>query len=196
MEKTTKVVINRARLSYCHLFEAHAVNANAKQKYSVSILVDKKDVKTIEAIKAAVNAAAAEGKSSKFGGKIPVNIKLPLRDGDTERDDEAYKGMYFINASSINAPSVLERLADGSMVKVIDDETVYSGCYAAVSVNFYPFNAEGNKGVACGLNGVLKIEEGPRLSGGGSAAEDFTAAGLAADANDVDLGLGGDECPY
>lgn len=31
---------------------------------------------------------------AKFGGKKPnkAAIKLPLRDGDIERDDEAYKG--------------------------------------------------------------------------------------------------------
>ena len=39
---------------------------------------------------------------AKFGGKKPnkAAIKLPLRDGDIERDDEAYKGHYFINANS------------------------------------------------------------------------------------------------
>lgn len=33
---------------------------------------------------------------AKFGGKKPnkAAIKLPLRDGDIERDDEAYKGHY------------------------------------------------------------------------------------------------------
>ncbi len=33
---------------------------------------------------------------SKFGGKIPPNLKNPLRDGDVERpDDESYTGHYF-----------------------------------------------------------------------------------------------------
>lgn len=48
---------------------------------------------------------------AKFGGKKPnkAAIKLPLRDGDIERDDEAYKGHYFINANSTTAPQIVDR---------------------------------------------------------------------------------------
>ena len=59
---------------------------------------------------------------AKFGGKKPnkAAIKLPLRDGDIERDDEAYKGHYFINANSTTAPQIVDRA-----VKPILDRSEY-----------------------------------------------------------------------
>jgi hypothetical protein len=41
--------------------------------------------KTLQAINDAITAAAEEGKTSKFGGKIPTQQKKPLRDGDEEK---------------------------------------------------------------------------------------------------------------
>lgn len=83
---------------------------------------------------------------AKFGGKKPnkAAIKLPLRDGDIERDDEAYKGHYFINANSTTAPQIVDR----AVKPILDRSEVYSGCYARVSLNFYAFNSNGNKGIA------------------------------------------------
>ena len=70
-----------------------------------------------------------------------------MRDGDTERDDEAYKGHYFINANSTTPPQIVDKYVK----PILDRNEVYSGCYARVSLNFYAFNSNGNKGVACGL---------------------------------------------
>ena len=46
-----------------------------------------------EQLREAVDAAIEDG-IAKFGGKKPPkgSLKLPLRDGDLEREDEAYKG--------------------------------------------------------------------------------------------------------
>ena len=74
------------------------------------MLIPKDDIETINAINAAVNAAIEEG-IAKFGGKKPNKgaIKLPLRDGDVERDDDAYKGHYFLNANSTTAPQIVDK---------------------------------------------------------------------------------------
>jgi hypothetical protein len=48
-----------------------------------------------------------------------------------------------------------------------------SGDYCNVSVNFYPFNANGNRGVAAGLGNIQKVKDGERLSGRTNAASDF-----------------------
>lgn len=66
-------------------------------------------------------------------------IKLPLRDGDIERDDEVYKGHYFLNASSKEAPQIVDRRVQ----PILDQSEVYSGCYARVSLNFYAFSSNG-----------------------------------------------------
>lgn len=109
---------------------------------------------------------------AKFGGKKPnkATIKLPLRDGDTERDDEAYKGHYYINANSTTPPQIVDKYVK----PILDRNEVYSGCYARVSLNFYAFNSNGNKGVACGLGNIQKIRDGESLGGRSSATDDFS----------------------
>ncbi|MBP3037957.1 DUF2815 family protein [Bacillaceae bacterium Marseille-Q3522] len=167
--KDTKVVTGKIRLSYAHLFEPHAVEEGQDKKYSTAILIPKSDKKTLRAIKTAVEAAKEAGKST-FGGKIPVNLKTPLRDGDEERpDQEEYAGHYFLNASSKTKPGVV----DSHLKPILDSEEVYSGCYARVSINFYAFNKAGNKGIACGLNNVQKVADGDYLGGRSRAEDDF-----------------------
>ncbi len=117
-----------------------------------------------------MDAAIKDG-AAKFGGKIPPKgtLKLPLRDGDAERDDEAYKGAYFVNANSTTAPQIVDR----AVQPILDRSEVYSGCYARVSINFYAFNTNGNKGTACSLGNIQKVRDGEPLSGRTSAADDF-----------------------
>ena len=165
---STKVITGKVRFSYAHVFEPSAINEGDDKKYSVSILIPKKDLETLAKIKNATEAAKQEGKG-KWNGKIPTVLKLPLRDGDAERpDDEAYEGMMFLNASSKNRPGIVDENTDPVMSK--DD--FYSGCFGRASVNFYAFNVSGNKGIAVGLNNLQKLEDGDRLSGGGSSASD------------------------
>ena len=168
-KNTTKVVTGVVRLSYANVWEAVSINGGTP-KYSVSLIIPKSDTKTIEAINAAVDAAIKEG-AAKFGGKIPnkAALKLPLRDGDVERDDEAYKGAYFVNANSTSAPQIVDR----AVQPILDRSEVYSGCYARVSINFYAFNSNGNKGIACGLNNLQKIRDGESLGGKSRAEDDF-----------------------
>ncbi|MDB1768752.1 DUF2815 family protein, partial [Eggerthella lenta] len=56
---------------------------------------------------------------------------------------------------------------------IIDRSEVYSGVYARVSINFYAFNSNGNKGIACGLGNIQKIRDGEPLGGRTNAADDF-----------------------
>lgn len=87
-----------------------------------------------------------------------------------EREDEAYQGAYFVNANSTTAPQIVDR----SVQPILDRNEVYSGCYARVSINFYAFNSNGNRGVACGLGNIQKVRDGEPLGGKSSAADDFT----------------------
>lgn len=172
----TKVTTGKVRLSYTHLFEPHAIEGN-EPKYSTSVLIPKTDKETLTAIKEAVEQVKAESKG-KWGGKVPPNLKTPLRDGDAERpDDEAYKGCYFLNANSKNKPGVV----DANVQPVLDATEVYSGCYGRLTLNFYAYSASGNKGVACGLGNVQKLAEGEPLGGFTRAEDDFTAVASAED---------------
>lgn len=168
-KEITKVVTGMVRLSFANIWEPKSINGS-DPKYSVSLIIPKSDKVTIAEIEAAVDAAIKEG-IGKFGGKAPnkAAIKMPLRDGDVEREDEAYKGCYFLNANSKTPPQVVDR----RVKPVMDQSEVYSGCYAKVSINFYAFNTNGNKGVACGLGNIQKMKDGEPLSGRSNASDDF-----------------------
>ena len=169
-----KVILGpKTRWSYVNVWEPKSINGS-QPKYSVSFIISKSDKKTIEKVKVAIQTAYEEGQSKlKGNGKVvpPLDkLKMPLRDGDEERpDDEAYAGCYFINANSNEQPG----LVDANHEYIVDRNEIYSGCYGRASVNFYAFNSNGNKGIACGLNHLQKIADGPSLGGRSRAEDDF-----------------------
>ncbi len=170
----TKVITGvDTRWSYANVWDPKSINGGIP-KYSVSLIIPKSDKVTIQKIKAAIQAAYEEGESKlKGSGKSVPSLsvlKTPLRDGDLERpDDEAYKNAYFVNANSATAPGIV----DADRQQIIDRSEVYSGVYGRASINFYAFNSNGNKGIACGLNNLQKIRDGEPLGGKASAESDF-----------------------
>ena len=170
----TKVITGvNTRWSYVNAWEPKSINGGAP-KYSVSLIIPKSDTKTIQKIQAAIQAAYEEGQGKlKGNGKsVPALsvLKTPLRDGDAERpDDEAYADSYFVNANSGTAPGIV----DADRQPIIDRSEVYSGVYGRASINFYAFNSNGNKGIACGLNNLQKIRDGEPLGGKSRAEDDF-----------------------
>lgn len=177
IKNETKVITGKVRLSYANIFEPKSINGS-DPKYSVSLIIPKEDKQQIKAIEEAIQNAIERDKTklANKSGKVPANLKTPLRDGDEDRpDDEVYAGCYFVNANSTKAPAVVSNEKDRTTGKAItlSEDDVYSGCYARVSINFYGFNTNGNVGVACGLGNIQKVEDGERLGGGSSAEEDF-----------------------
>ena len=170
----TKVITGvKTRWSYANVWQAKSINGGTP-KYSVSLIIPKSDAKTVEAVKNAIQAAYEEGQSKLKGNSKSVPaltaIKNPLRDGDAERpDDEAYKDSYFINANSATAPGIV----DAARNPIIEHSEVYSGVYGRASINFYAFNSNGNRGIACGLNNLQKISNGEPLGGKTRAEDDF-----------------------
>ncbi|WP_422447847.1 DUF2815 family protein [Thermoanaerobacterium sp. DL9XJH110] len=165
----TKVITGKVRFSYCHIFKPVAISEGQEPKYSVCLLIPKSDKETLKKIKAAIEAAKQLGVSL-WGGKIPANLKLPLRDGDEERPDQPeFQGHYFLNATSKQKPGIVDR----QLNEIIDSTEVYSGCYGRASINFYPFNQAGNKGIACGLNNIQKLADGDYLGGRSRPEDDF-----------------------
>ena len=170
----TKVITGvDTRWSYANVWDPKSINGGTP-KYSVSLIIPKSDKVTIQKIKVAIQAAYEEGESKlKGNGKSVPSLsvlKTPLRDGDLERpDDEAYRNAYFVNANSATAPGIV----DADRQQIIDRSEVYSGVYGRASINFYAFNSNGNKGIACGLNNLQKIRDGEPLGGKASAESDF-----------------------
>jgi len=161
------------RWSYANVWEAKSINGGAP-KFSISLIIPKSDTLTVAKIKAAIEAAYHEGEAKLKGNSKSVpplaSIKTPLRDGDIERpDDQAYTNTYFINSNSATAPGIVD--VDRNII--LNRSEVYSGVYGRASINFYAFNSNGNKGIACGLNNLQKVRDGEPLGGKVSAESDF-----------------------
>lgn len=181
----TKVIFGPVRLAYLHVFEKYKGEGEPGEgKYSATPLIPKTEEETIKAIKDAIEAAKTEGVTSKWGGKLPKKIDSCLRDGDEDDKGEEFERHFFLNAKSSRRVGVVNR----DMEPITDPEDVYSGCYAIVSVSFYPYSKNGNNGVAASLENVMKYKDGDRFGGGGASAEsDFGDLGIDAEGDDNDL---------
>jgi hypothetical protein len=180
-----RTLIRNARLSYANVWKPRAINDNAEPSYSCSLLVDKNDKESLAAIKAGIKEAERKGKEQ-YGAKWKA-LRTPLRDGDTEDKGEAYKGHFFMNAKSRTKPGILKVVRVNGKTKqepVLNEDEVYSGCYAHVTVEFYPYSASGNTGVACALGNILKMRDGEPLDGRIRAEDEFSEIEI--DEDDLD----------
>ena len=169
----TNIRIGEVRFSYANVFSPRTTDSG-DEKYSCCIIIPKSNKQAIQLVKEAIEAAKLQGKTSKWGGKVPAACKIPLRDGDIDReDDEAFRDCYFLNASTKNKPGVCV-LQGGYRSDAMGPEDFYSGCYGAVTLNFFAYDTSGSKGVGVGLNNCIKTRDGQRLAGGRSADEDFS----------------------
>lgn len=161
-------VIIPCRFSYTNIWEPQSINGS-EPKYSISAIIDKDDKETIAKIQKAVEAAKQES-LPKWGGKVPANLKLPLRDGDIDRpEDEAYAHSMFLNANSKQAPQIVDR----NVKPILNQSDVYSGCYGRISVTFFGYNSNGNRGIGAGLGNVQLLKQGPSLGSRTTASDDF-----------------------
>jgi len=164
----------KVRLSYVHVWEPQTPQSGGDPKYSVTILIPKNDVNTLNAIYAEMENVKQSGISSVWGGNLPPIVKSPLYDGDGVRPSgEPFgpecRGHMVITASSKTQPQIV----DLNVQPILNRADVYSGCYGRVNINFFAYNQAGNKGLGCGLNCIQKVEDGEPLAGGVSAQEAF-----------------------
>lgn len=171
----TKCLVKNVRLSYVNLIEPKENKNGGDPKYSVTLLVPKTDVATYSDLQKSLQAAYEKGVREKWNNARPKLIHPLIYDGDGVRNDgQAFgpeaKGHWVLTASSKTKPQVV---GTADIMVGLPPQEIYSGMYAHVTINFYPFSTDGNKGVGCGLGNVLKIADGEPLSGGASAASDF-----------------------
>ena len=175
VKNPTKVITGKHTvMSYLNVNEAKTPMGDGTPKFSVSLIIPKSDTVTIAKIRAAIEAAYEEGQSKLKGSSkfIPAleDIKTPLRDGDKDRKgDEAYKNAYFVNANSTTKPGVV----DADRNPILDSSELYSGIIGRASINFYAYNSNGNRGIACGLNNIQKLADSTPLGGHSRAEDDF-----------------------
>ena len=174
MNPTKVITGKRTVMSYLNVNEPKTPLGGGTPKYSVSLIIPKSDTVTVAKIRAAIQAAYEEGQSKRKGNSkfVPAleDLKTPLRDGDKERKgDEAYADAYFVNANSTTKPGVV----DADRNPILDSSELYSGIIGRASINFYAFNSNGNRGIACGLNNIQKLSDGTPLGGHSRAEDDF-----------------------
>lgn len=176
----TAVTTGKVRFSYVHVLEAYAREQGQDPKYSLTVLVPKTDTDTKKAIDAAIEAATVLGTSSKWRGKRPQKVNVPIHDGDGVKPSDGMpfgdecKGHWVFTASSrIDYPP---EVVDANLQAIISPAEVYSGCYGRVHINFFPYAYGGKKGIGCALNAVQKLEDGEPLAGRVKATDVFSDA--------------------
>lgn len=149
----TKVTTGIVKLAYANIFEAHAIEEveGYEPRYSTTVIISKNDIETMIALLKGINEAINQLKKD---NNTKSKIRLPLRDGDLERpEDPLYKGCYFLNTNSKNKPGIV----DSNVNPIVEPMEVNNGSYAKVSFNLYSYNANGNRGIAAGLNNIQLI---------------------------------------
>lgn len=169
MYDLTNVTTGEVRLSYVHLFKPYAAMIGQEEKYSVTVLVPKTDMDTMNRINAAIEAAKQKGIAEKWSGQCPPIVQTPMHDGDGTRPSDGMefgpecKGHWVFTASAkVDYPPEVVDLEGNP---IINQSEVYSGMYGKVNVNFFPYSFGGKKGIGCGLGAVLKTRDGEGLGG-------------------------------
>lgn len=171
---TTAVTTGKVRLSFVHLFKPYAFQPGQEEKFSTTILVPKNDTETKAKIDAAIQMATEKGIKDNWNGVRPPILNTPVYDGDGTRPSDGMpfgdecKGHWVFTASSkVDYPP---EIVDVSGNRIISPSEIYSGIYARVHVNFYPYAFGGKKGIGVGLGPVQKVSDGEPLGGGAVSA--------------------------
>ncbi len=159
-----KLTTPEFRGSYVTLKKPRAFG-NSAPKYSITITLPD-DHEFWDDLMDKIDAAAEK----RWEGKIPKNLKIPIRHGD-ETENEDWVDQKFCQASSEDRPGIID--VDGE--DIIDFSELYSGAWYRASIRTYAWHyPETNaKGVSIALDNVMKIRDDEPFSGRSSAADDF-----------------------
>jgi len=178
---TTRIILKNVIGSFVTLVTPKAFEEGGLKKYSMQVLFPK-DSPYLSTI---TNAVSAEAKL-KFGSKVNLaSIRTLLREG-AQQNNFPLEGGFFLNASNIKRPGILN--LNGSVASDDDiDAKGYSGCIFHVSINISAYVKGNSKGVTSYLNNVMLVAEGERLDGGKSASADFEDDIKADEGNNFDI---------
>lgn len=170
------VTTGEVRLSFVNLYTPRANQPGQEPKYSVTLLIPKSDMATMQRVQAGLAAAHKQGVEKGFwaAGAQPKTV---LYDGDGLRPQgEPFgpecKGHWVMRASSKQQPSVV----DFSLNPIMDQTKVYSGVFGRVNIEFYAFNNQ-SKGIGAQLGPVQITREGEALVSRVTAEQAFGSNG-------------------
>ena len=191
MADTTKVVTGKSRLSYVNVFSPRVQEQSGEERYSLTVLIPKEDTASMTKIKQAIEAAKARYVERNGAGKLPKQLKSIIHDGDGERPNGGEfgpecAGCWVMTISCKEKPVIV----DAQRNEITDAGEVYSGCYGRVSMTWYVYDTNGNRGISAQLLAVQKLHDGEPLGGSRGSADDFDDDYRDADMDDIDAFLG------
>ena len=187
MTNETTAVVQNVRLSYVNVFKPYSNNPDLPPKYSTTILLPKSDLNSKQRLDAAIQAAAQKGLNEKWNGVMPPVVANPIHDGDGVKQDgtpfgDECKGCWVFTASA-NADRQ-PQIVDQNVQPILNQSEIYSGVYANVAINVFPYLHTGKKGVGFGLTHIQKVRDGEVLGGAPVSADKvFSALGGASNPN-------------
>ncbi len=179
-----KLITPEFKAAYCGIFRATAPRENpeGKKKYSMRAVFPPNS--DIAAMKSAVKSAISE----KWGNAQPKNIRLPFRkNSDLDNpipgvDDDAI--ICTFSANEDRRPGIVDK----NLQEIIDETEVYSGAWFRAQIRPYAYDVSSNRGVAFGLENVMKVRDDSPLGSGripaNKAFEGFTKP---SDSDDDDI---------
>lgn len=163
------IKLENVRLSFPHLFSAHAMEEGQEAKYSATFLLDSTThAKTIELVEKAIERIALDTFKKK------VSFKGCLRDGNDKAHMDGYgDGIMFISASRKTRPPVVNR----TLTPITEDDgVIYAGCYVNATIRLWGQDNKFGKRVNAELRAVQFVKDGESFGAGNVKAEDeFTS---------------------
>lgn len=182
MAKRPEMAIVKGILSYPHLFEKYSMmdssgNPTGTAAYACSVVFSKSDTKTLGELKSAIQVAVQKGKEKFRWTDATIQSKKfsnPIHDGDEDKVDAKdyetmYKGRYVVNCRNTRD---MPQVVDINRKPLEEERDIYAGCLVRVSMSAYPFEKNGNRGIALSLHNVQKLADGEHLGGGSTSAFD------------------------
>lgn len=157
--------LENVRLSFPHLFTAHAMEEGQEKKYGASFILDNdKHDKLLDHMEQVIERLALDTFKKK------VHYKTCLRDGNEKPNMDGYgDGVMFITASRKTRPAVVDRIRDPLTE---EDGTIYAGCYVNATIRLWVQDNKWGKRVNAELRAVQFVKDGESFGAGPVNAED------------------------
>ena len=153
------IVTPAGRLSYPHLLKPNDGGNFPSGKYETGFIISKDE--DISALTKEIDRVLKEDLPKVKS--VSMLKHQPIRDGD---EDGKYPGCWFIKAKSVRKPKIVDYDPKHAMQ---DENEIYGGQNAKLSLNFFSYDTKGTKGIGVGLGNVQILRGGEKFGGSGSS---------------------------
>lgn len=174
-KKAVAIISPEALGSYVTLVRPRAIEKGKEPKYSINLVLKKKDPEVIKFIKR-LEASFTASMINTLGKALPFSAckHYPIWDGDKPNEDgevsDITKRCWIVYASSKFKPGAIDKRGN----KLISEDQLYSGAIYRASLSTWAWKHKtGGKGVSINLDNIMKVRDGDRIGGGRAAESDF-----------------------